>query len=404
MISDKLVQQINEFKDLLLTASTQLIDLKNENKVLSEKNNELYESLMNNDNSLTEVKDVESDLRHKLKATEYRVEQLTTENETLNAEIEDKDLLIEELKEKDDKLTIENVSLNETVNEISKSLQQKDIIIGDLKTNHAYITKELNEKKDQLFARDKAKTDLAEDNALLKNEVYHLKVKLEKFPDLKAKAKEYDELVEKTKAEEELLINNIEELKQLTHSLELEHSKEKTMLNNEITNKEETIKLLEAKIKELSTLEKDESEYDLEQEIEKLKAEIDQKTKEVNELNEAGYGVLGQTLFGTLDFNDTKLQQQSSDMGASKDELDKKDFRIKLLDDKNKELKDKLETQKTNIESLEALVKKRYKQIQVLEEELNEAIGYQLATKEKRLKLADSLEKYLEKIEKIIEN
>ena len=53
---------------------------------------------------------------------------------------------------------------------------------------------------------------------------------------------------------------------------------------------------------------------------------------------------------------------------------------------------------------MEALVKKRYKQIQVLEEELSEAIHFKMKTREQRLKLADSLEKYLKKIENIIEN
>ena len=84
MISDNLIKQINEFKDLLISATTLLVELKSENETLREKNNELYESLMNNDSSLSEVKDVESDLRHKLKATEYKVEQLETELKTLN--------------------------------------------------------------------------------------------------------------------------------------------------------------------------------------------------------------------------------------------------------------------------------------------------------------------------------
>ncbi|TNE33691.1 hypothetical protein EP342_03595, partial [bacterium] len=94
MISDKLISQINEFKELLITATTKLVELKEENKTLKEKNNELYETLMNNDNSLSEVKDLESDLRHKLKATEYRLEQLENENKTLNEELEDRDILI----------------------------------------------------------------------------------------------------------------------------------------------------------------------------------------------------------------------------------------------------------------------------------------------------------------------
>jgi diphthamide synthase subunit DPH2 len=55
-------------------------------------------------------------------------------------------------------------------------------------------------------------------------------------------------------------------------------------------------------------------------------------------------------------------------------------------------------------EKMEALVKKRYKQIQVLEEELSEAIHFKMRTREERLKLADKLEKYLRKLEYIIEN
>lgn len=404
MISDKLIHQINEFKELLITASTQLVELKSENKALSEKNNELYASLMNNDNSLTEVKDVESDLRHKLKATEYRVEQLSAENDKLNDEIEDKDIFIDELKEKDNKLTIEHLELESSIVGLNKSVQQKDILIEDLNTSITHIKRELSEKKDLLFERDKTKDNLSENNALLKNEIYHLKLKLENYSEIKEKAKEYDELVEKAKSDEEQLVSNIDELKQLTHVLEEEHSKEKIMLNNEIETKTATITLLEAKIKDLSNKENDVQDYDLESEIANLRQELEQKNKEVHELNEAGYGVLGQTLFGTLDFNDTKLVKQSNALGTSKEEIEKKEFRIKILDDENIDLRSKIVSQKTNIERLELLVKKRYKQIQVLEEELNEAISYQMATKDKRLKLADSLEKYLQKIENIIEN
>ena len=67
-------------------------------------------------------------------------------------------------------------------------------------------------------------------------------------------------------------------------------------------------------------------------------------------------------------------------------------------------LKGIIEDLKENNKSLEALVSKRYKQIQILEEEINEAMHFKMKTKESRLKLADSLEKYLKKIENIIEN
>lgn len=404
MISDKLIRQINEFKELLVTAATQLVELKSENKALTEKNNELYESLMNNDYSLTEVKDVESDLRHKLKATEYRVEQLSADNEKLNDELEDKEILIEELKERDNKLTLENIELENSIVGLNKSVQQKDILIEDLNTSINHIKRELSEKKDLLFERDKTKDDLSENNALLKNEIYHLKQRLENYEQIKVKAKEYDEMVEKAKSDEEQLVKNIDELKQLTHALEEEHSKEKIMLNNEIETKTATIKLLESKLNDLSKKENNVKDYNLESEIANLKDVLEQKNKEINELNEAGYGVLGQTLFGTMDFNNTKLEKQSNALGMSIEDIEKKEFRIKLLDDENKDLKSKIDSQKTNIESLELLVKKRYKQIQILEEELNEAISYQMATKDKRLKLADNLEKYLQKIEKIIEN
>lgn len=420
MISDKLIQEISDFKDLLIEISTQFIELRNENETLKEKNVELFESLMNNDSSLSEVKDVESDLRHKLKGTEYKVEQLEAESKALIAEIEEKDILIDELKEKETIYLAENTKHNDTIQSLQKSVQQKDILLGDLNSSIAHIKKELNEKKDLLFDRDKVKSDLVENNALLKNEIYHLKIKLDKYADLKAKAKEYDELVAKNSSDETKLINNIEELKQLTYSLEEEHAKEKAILDNIIASKEETIILLEEKLKEATLKQQESEDYDLEIIIENLRKELEQKTKEVKELHDAGYGVLGQTLFGTLDFNDTKLhstnpkqettpviEKNSSDEiedNITKEEIAKKQFRIELLEEENQELKTSIEAQSTNIESLEALVKKHYKQIQILEQELNESISYQLATKDKRLKLADSLEKYLQKIEKIIEN
>lgn len=420
MISDKLIQEISDFKDLLIEISTQFIELRNDNETLKEKNTELFESLMNNDSSLSEVKDVESDLRHKLKGTEYRVEQLEAENKALSSEIEEKDILLDELREKESSFSAENINLNNNIQSLQKSVHQKDILLGDLNSSIAHIKKELNEKKDLLFDRDKVKSDLVENNALLKNEIYHLKIKLEKYYELKTKAKEYDELVAKNSSDEAQLINNIEELKQLTYSLEEEHAKEKAILDSIIATKEETIKVLEDKLREVTLKHKESEDYDLELEIEKLRSELEQRTQEVKELNEAGYGVLGQTLFGTLDFNDTKLQinntksenapvaekTSTSEISSniSNEEIEKKQFRIELLEDENQELKTNIEAQTANIENLEALVKKRYKQIQVLEQELNESISYQLATKDKRLKLADSLEKYLQKIEKIIEN
>lgn len=405
MISENLIKQINEFKDLLINATTLLVELKSENETLREKNNELYESLMNNDSSLSEVKDVESDLRHKLKATEYKVEKLETELKTLNDELEDKELQIEELKQSESKFASIEFELSQKIETLTNTNNQKDIIIEDLRNNHEYVKKALAAKQDELFEKDKEIANVVEKSAHLKNEIYHFKLKLEEYPKFKEKAKEYDSLVLTAKEDEEQYLKNIDELKQLTYALEEEHAREKEMLNKDLEQKVRTIELLESKIKESQS--KDQSEiqnYDLEKKIEELKKELEIKEKEVKELNDAGYGVLGQTLFGTLTFDNTDIKREGQEVGELQEKLGQKDFRIELLETENKEQKEKLANLAAKNDSLEALVKKRYKQIQVLEEELNEAIHFKMETKEKRLKLADSLEKYLQKIEKIIEN
>ncbi|MCB0701837.1 MAG: hypothetical protein KDC55_03940 [Ignavibacteriae bacterium] len=405
MISDNLIKQINEFKDLLISATTLLVELKSENETLREKNNELYESLMNNDSSLSEVKDVESDLRHKLKATEYKVEQLETELKTLNDELEDKELQIEELKQSESKFASIEFELSQKIETLTNTNNQKDIIIEDIRNNHEYVKKALAAKQDELFEKDKEIANVVEKSAHLKNEIYHFKLKLEEYPKFKEKAKEYDSLVLTAKEDEEQYLKNIDELKQLTYALEEEHAREKEMLNKDLEQKVKTIELLESKIKESQS--KDQSEiqnYDLEKKIEELKKELEIKEKEVKELNDAGYGVLGQTLFGTLTFDNTDIKREGQEVGELQEKLGQKDFRIELLETENKEQKEKLANLAAKNDSLEALMKKRYKQIQVLEEELNEAIHFKMETKEKRLKLADSLEKYLQKIEKIIEN
>ncbi|MEZ4724738.1 MAG: hypothetical protein R2863_08810 [Candidatus Kapaibacterium sp.] len=405
MISENLIKQINEFKDLLISATTLLVELKSENETLREKNNELYESLMNNDSSLSEVKDVESDLRHKLKATEYKVEQLETELKTLNDELEDKELQIEELKQSESKFASIEYELSQKIETLTNTNNQKDIIIEDLRNNHEYVKKALAAKQDELFEKDKEIANVVEKSAHLKNEIYHFKLKLEEYPKFKEKAKEYDSLVLTAKEDEEQYLKNIDELKQLTYALEEEHAREKEMLNKDLEQKVKTIELLESKIKESQS--KDQSEiqnYDLEKKIEELKKELEIKEKEVKELNDAGYGVLGQTLFGTLTFDNTDIKREGQEVGELQEKLGQKDFRIELLETENNEQKEKLANLAAKNDSLEALVKKRYKQIQVLEEELNEAIHFKMETKEKRLKLADSLEKYLQKIEKIIEN
>lgn len=405
MISENLIKQINEFKDLLISATTLLVELKSENETLREKNNELYESLMNNDSSLSEVKDVESDLRHKLKATEYKVEQLETELKTLNDELEDKELQIEELKQSESKFASIEFELSQKIETLTNTNNQKDIIIEDLRNNHEYVKKALAAKQDELFEKDKEIANVVEKSAHLKNEIYHFKLKLEEYPKFKEKAKEYDSLVLTAKEDEEQYLKNIDELKQLTYALEEEHAREKELLNKDLEQKVKTIELLESKIKESQS--KDQSEiqnYDLEKKIEELKKELEIKEKEVKELNDAGYGVLGQTLFGTLTFDNTDIKREGQEVGELQEKLGQKDFRIELLETENKEQKEKLANLAAKNDSLEALVKKRYKQIQVLEEELNEAIHFKMETKEKRLKLADSFEKYLQKIEKIIEN
>jgi chromosome segregation ATPase len=405
MISENLIQQINEFKDLLISASTLLVELKSENETLREKNNELYESLMNNDNSLSEVKDVESDLRHKLKATEYKVEQLESEIKSLNEELEDRELLVEELKQRDTELTALESELKEKVESLSNTNNQKDIIIEDLRNNHEYVKKALVTKQEEIFEKDKQMAEIVEKSAHLKNEIYHFKIKLENYPVLKEKAKEYDSLVESSKADEEQYLKNIEELKQLTYALESEHAREKELLNKEIEQKANAIVLLESKINEINNDKgSDNNNYDLQKEIEKLRSDLAQREKEVKELNEAGYGVLGQTLFGTMTFDNTDIKRDSQEMGELQEKLKKKDFRIDLLTTENSELKAQLDDIRAKNESMEALSKKRYQQIQEMEEKLNEVTNYKLDTKEKRLKLADSLEKYLHKIEKIIEN
>lgn len=405
MISDNLKQQINEFKDLLIGAATMLVELKSENENLREKNNELYESLMNNDNSLSEVKDVESDLRHKLKATEYKVEQLEAEIKSLTEDLEDRELMIEELKQRDTVLTAKELEQKERVDFLSNTNNQKDIIIEDLRNNQEYIKKALSNKQDEIFEKDKEMADIVEKSAHLKNEIYHFKLKLESYPEMKEKAKEYDKMVESAKADEELYLKNIDELKQLTYALEAEHSREKELLNKEIEQKENAITLLETWVNEINSKENPEdNNYDLKKEIEQLRSDLELREKEVKELNEAGYGVLGQTLFGTMSFDNTDIRRESQEMGELQEKLGKKDQRIELLDTENTELKAKIETLEASNESLDTLVKKRYKQIQELDEKLTEAINYKMDTKEKRLKLADSLEKYLQKIEKIIEN
>lgn len=405
MISDKLISQINEFKELLITATTKLVELKEENKTLKEKNNELYKTLMNNDNSLSEVKDLESDLRHKLKATEYRLEQLENENKTLNEELEDRDILIDDLKEKESKVELENVELRNKVEVLQRTITQKDIIIEDINTKQLFIKKELSDRKGELYERDKEKTSIKEENALLKNDIYHLRQKLDKYSELKEKANEYDKFVSKAKEDEEQFVTKIDELKQLTYALEQEHAKEKALLANEITEKEKTIALLDKKLSELNTSESPEdNNYELQKEIEKLRKEIHEKETEIKHLNDAGYGVLGQTLFGTMDFESTAIKRESQELGQLQETVQQKEYRIKLLDEENKEQKELIKEMKASNESMEALVKKRYKQIQVLEEELSEAIHFKMKTREQRLKLADSLEKYLKKIENIIEN
>lgn len=405
MISDNLIQQINEFKDLLIAATTLLVELKSENETLREKNNELYESLMNNDTSLTEVKDVESDLRHKLKATEYKVEQLEAEIVSLNNDLEDNLLQLEELKQQNTDLTANDIELKQKVESLSNTNNQKDIVIEDLRNNHDYVQKALVTKQEEIFEKDKEMADIVEKSAHLKNEIYHFKLKLEDYPNIKEKAKEYDKLVASSKEDEELYLKNIDELKQLTYALESEHAREKELINKEIEQKAETIELLESKLKQITEKEQpDNSNYDLEKEIAKLRTDLEIKEKEVKELNDAGYGVLGQTLFGTMTFDNTDIKREGQEVSNMQEKLEKKEFRIELLDTENKELKDKLEKLTASNDSLEALAKKRYTQIQKLEEELNEAISFKMDTKDKRLKLADSLEKYLQKIEKIIEN
>ncbi|MFA7327613.1 MAG: hypothetical protein WC121_13165 [Candidatus Kapaibacterium sp.] len=405
MISDNLIQQINEFKDLLIGAATMLVELKSENETLRDKNNELYESLMNNDNSLSEVKDVESDLRHKLKATEYKVDQLEAEIISLNEDLVERELLIDELKQRDTLLTAKEMEQKEKVESLTNSNNQKDIIIEDLRNNHEYVKKALVTKQDEIFEKDKEMADLVEKDAHLKNEIYHFKLKLERYPEMKEKAKEYDTLVQTAKADEELYLKNIDELKQLTYALEAEHAREKELLNKEIEQKENAIALLETWVNEInSKKDPEDNNYDLHKEIEQLRSDLELREKEVKELNEAGYGVLGQTLFGTLSFDNTDIRRESQEMGELQEKLGKKDHRIELLDTENTELKAKIETLEASNESLDALVKKRYKQIQELDIKLTESINFKMDTKEKRLKLADSLEKYLQKIEKIIEN
>lgn len=405
MISDNLIQQINEFKDLLIGAATMLVELKSENETLRDKNNELYESLMNNDNSLSEVKDVESDLRHKLKATEYKVDQLEAEIISLNEDLEERELLIEELKQRDTLLTAKEMEQKEKVESLTNSNNQKDIIIEDLRNNHEYVKRALVTKQDEIFEKDKEMAGIVEKSAHLKNEIYHFKLKLENYPEIKEKAKEYDKMLESAKADEEQYLKNIDELKQLTYALEAEHAREKELLNKEIEQKENAIALLETWVNEInSKKDPEDNNYDLHKEIEQLKSDLELREKEIKELNEAGYGVLGQTLFGTMSFDNTDIRRESQELGELQEKLGKKDYRIELLDTENKELKVEIETLKASNESLEALSKKRYKQIQELDEKLNESINYKMDTKEKRLKLADSLEKYLQKIEKIIEN
>ena len=259
MISDNLIQQINEFKDLLISASSLLVELKSENENLREKNNELYESLMNNDNSLSEVKDVESELRHKLKATEYKVEQLEAEIKSLNEELEDRELLIEELKLRDTELTTNDLELKQKVESLSNTNNQKDIVIEDLRNNHEHVKRALVTKQEEIFEKDKEMADIVEKSAHLKNEIYHFKQKLEEYPKIKEKAKEYDKLVESSKADEEQFLKNIDELKQLTFALESEHSREKEPLNKEIEQKTQTIELLESKLKVIKEQEQPEN-------------------------------------------------------------------------------------------------------------------------------------------------
>jgi hypothetical protein len=405
MISDKLIEQVREFKELLISVTNRMIELKDENKTLREKNNELYETLMNNDSSLTEVKDLESDLRHKLKALEYRVEQLENENKTLNAELEDRDILIDEVKERESNLALENVELTNKVETAQKTIVQKDIIIEDLNTKQLFLKKELSERRDELFEKHNERNKLIEEKALLKNEVYQLKGKIERYPEYQDKAKKYDKLAEKAKIDEEEFLKKIDELKQLTYALEQEHAREKTLLGNEINEKERAIALLDKKLSDMSQANtSDANNYELEKEIEKLRVEIAEKEKEIKHLNDAGYGVLGQTLFGTMNFDSIDVKRENQEMGILQETILQKDKRIDLLVEENQEQKELIKAMEESNEKMEALVKKRYKQIQVLEEELSEAIHFKMRTREERLKLADKLEKYLRKLEYIIEN
>lgn len=405
MISDNLINQIREFKELLISVTNRIVELKDENKTLKEKNNELYEALMNNDSSLTEVKDLESDLRHKLKATEYRVEQLENENKTLNEETEDKELLLDELKERESNVTTENVELRSKFDDLQKTIVQKDIIIEDLNTKILFLKKDLTERRDELFEKHNEKAKLVEQVAQLNNASFQLRKKLEKFPEFREKAQQYDEFVEKAKVDEEEFLKKIDELKQLTYVLEQEHAKEKVLLQNEIAEKEKAIDLLDKKLSELSASNTtNDGNYDLKKEIEQLRSEIQEKDKEIKHLNDAGYGVLGQTLFGTMNFDSVDVKRESQELGSLQEAMEQNEKKMELLVEENNKLKELLVTMSDSNQRMEELVKKRYKQIQVLEEELNEVIHFKMRTKEERMKLADKLEKYLRKLEYIIEN
>jgi uncharacterized coiled-coil DUF342 family protein len=65
-------------------------------------------------------------------------------------------------------------------------------------------------------------------------------------------------------------------------------------------------------------------------------------------------------------------------------------------------IKVELEKYRQKAEELAQLVRTRYEQIQILEEQLNKKISEQSDFKAERIRMAEKLDKYIEKIDEII--
>lgn len=288
---------------------------------------------------------------------------------------------------------------------INEKYQEAVISLKKFREMYAYKEKQLSSKELEIKQLNSKIAEIKNEMKIINTKFDEVKKTSEDFQnENKVAQEEYD----KSLAKIEELEQTIAEMKTAKLKLIEEYERrgdEITSLNSEKSNFEKEIEIFRNKINELEN--QLISSDNLKEEIKILNKELKTKNTVINDLSDK---------FNTINKKYQRIKEQSDTIlnrgeylnemmqkagekikkhSKLKDNFEELESNFKLIKNDNTLKSIELDKEREKRENLENILKTRYEQIKLLEDQINEGIKKNREDKEERLKLSERIDKYI---------